>query len=260
MHTEQYPATIHYFHKPGKLLETLRQGPHTLHLAYYCAGTGWSPFPADHVAKGTVPASSFYYDPQDEVVLRALDAVRGAGAAVEGGTAEDDGGSDVGASEAGPVYGAVAADFDDRPLLLRRSDAAPESPTRGELSGDEQMLHLQQELRDAREHAAALRTTLDTTQHALHAANTALHALSPATTLPDAHQLPGNVAAVVGHVRHLRRELFWALGLAYKESSGSRVPLQDVYEYCVAARVPWEVGIPVALDMPVSRETRLIIA
>ncbi len=118
-------------------------------------------------------------------------------------------------------------------------------------AGDEgRILRLQRELRDARELTAATTAGLDATRAALHAANQALHALSPATTLPDAHQLPGNVAAVVGHVRHLRRELFWALGLAYKESTGRTVALQDVYEWCVAERVPWERWMAVLVQWP----------
>jgi hypothetical protein len=60
-----------YFHKNGKLLEGVRSGP-TLTLSYYFPGSGWLPYPPDYVAKQSIPASSLFYNPYDEKVLKIL--------------------------------------------------------------------------------------------------------------------------------------------------------------------------------------------
>jgi hypothetical protein len=69
-----YPLTVLYFHKNGKMLEGVRTGP-CLSFSYYFAGTGWLPYPADHVSKQTVPASSYFYNLNDEKTRLFLSSV-----------------------------------------------------------------------------------------------------------------------------------------------------------------------------------------
>lgn len=82
-----YPITILYFHRNGKLLEGVRQGPF-LNFSYYFPGSGWIPYPPDYVAKQTVPAQSLYYNPYDETSMKILEAIdeeqRGDGSIDEG--------------------------------------------------------------------------------------------------------------------------------------------------------------------------------
>ncbi|TPX61253.1 hypothetical protein SpCBS45565_g07311 [Spizellomyces sp. 'palustris'] len=68
-----YPITVCFFHRNGKLLEGVRQGA-SLSLSYYCAGTGWLPYPSDRVAKTVIPESSLFYNPREEKVVRILDS------------------------------------------------------------------------------------------------------------------------------------------------------------------------------------------
>lgn len=58
----------------NNIIEGVRTGP-CLSFSYYFAGTGWLPYPADHVSKRLVPASSYFYNVKDEKTRLFLSSV-----------------------------------------------------------------------------------------------------------------------------------------------------------------------------------------
>ncbi len=74
------------------------------------------------------------------------------------------------------------------------------------------------------------------------AANGMLCTRRPTSCSPDPRMLVSNLEELLDAHQRLQRDHFFALGLLLKGCTGAPIALQEVYEYCLAHRLPFEVG------------------